>query len=136
MNSTLKLKLGLLAMIVIFSAMAIIPSFYPGAPSWLKKYFSPGELKLGLDLQGGVHLVLRVDLKEAAEKSLDMAASQLKNSLAEKDITAVQIDSGDPGKIIYTLPNTGAVATLQELIQGDYDNLDIKVDAEEGTFPA
>ena len=34
MNSTLKLKLGLLAVIVIFSAMAIIPSFYPGAPSW------------------------------------------------------------------------------------------------------
>ena len=135
MNSTLKLKLGLLAVIVIFSAMAIIPSFYPGAPSWLKKYFSPGELKLGLDLQGGVHLVLRVDLKEAAEKSLDMAASQLKNSLAEKDITAVQLDSGDPGKIIYTLPNTGAVATVQELIRDDYTNLDIKIDAEEGTFP-
>lgn len=135
MNSTLKLKLGLLAVVVIFSVMAIIPSFYPGSPTWLKKYFSPGELKLGLDLQGGVHLVLRVDLKEAAEKSLDMAASQLKNSLAEKDITAVQLDSGDPSKIIYTLPNTGAVATVQELIRDDYKNLDIKVDTEEGTFP-
>ena len=77
MNTTLKLNLGLLAVIVIFSVMAIVPSFYPGAPSWWKKYLAPEGLKLGLDLQGGVHLVLRVDLKEAAEKSLDMAAGQL-----------------------------------------------------------
>ncbi len=135
MNTTLKLKLGLLAVIVVFSVMAIVPSFYPGAPSWLKKYFAPEGLKLGLDLQGGVHLVLKVDLKKAAEKSLEMAAGQLKNSLAEKDITAVQIDSGDPDKIIFTLPNTGAVTTVQGLILDDYDNLDIKIDAHEGTFP-
>ena len=80
-------------------------------------------------------MVLRVDLQKAAESSLSIAASQLKSSLGEKDITAVQLDSGDPGKIIYTLPNTGAVATVQELIQDDYKNMDIKVDAEEGTFP-
>ena len=83
MNTTLKLKLGMLAVIIIFSVMAILPSFYPAAPSWVKKYFAPDGLKLGLDLQGGVHLVLRVDLKEAAEKSLGKAASQLKNSLAD-----------------------------------------------------
>jgi SecD/SecF fusion protein len=125
----------MLAVIVIFSVMAIVPSFYPGAPSWWTKYLAPEGLKLGLDLQGGVHLVLKVDLKKAAEKSLDMAAGQLKNSLAEKDITVVQIDSGNPDKIIFTLPNTGAVETVQGLILDDYSNLDIKIDAEEGTFP-
>lgn len=135
MNTSLKLKLGLVAVIVIFSLMAIIPSFYPGAPSWWKKYLAPEGLKLGLDLQGGVHLVLRVDLKEAAEKSLDMAAGQLKNALAEKDITAVQIDSGSPDTIIFTLPNTGAVNTVQGLMLDDFKNLDIKIDAEQGTFP-
>lgn len=135
MNTTLKLKLGLLAVTIIFSILAIVPSFYPGAPSWWKNYLAPEGLKLGLDLQGGVHMVLRVDLEKAAEKSLEMSAGQLKNSLAEKDITAVQIDSGDPNKIIFTLPNTGAVSTVQELIAGDFENLDIKVDAEEGSFP-
>ena len=96
MNTTLKLKLGMVAVIVIFSILAIVPSFYPGAPSWWKNYLAPEGLKLGLDLQGGVHLVLRVDLEEAAEKSLDMAAGQLKNALAEKDITAC---------LLYTSPS-------------------------------
>jgi len=135
MNTSLKLKLGLLAMIIIFSIMAIVPSFYAGTPSWWKKYLAPEGLKLGLDLQGGVHLVLRVNLKEAAEKSLDISASQLKTALEEKNITVVQIDSGDPAKIVYTLPNTGAVATVEELIKDRFKNLDIKVDAEEGSFP-
>ncbi|GAB4333280.1 MAG: protein translocase subunit SecDF [Desulfobulbaceae bacterium] len=135
MNTSLKLKLGLLAAIIVFSVLAIVPSFYPGAPSWWKKYLAPEGLKLGLDLQGGVHMVLRVDLKEAAEKSLDIAANQLRNALAEKEITAVQLDSGETGKVIFTLPNTGAVSIVQELIKDRFQNLNITVDAEKGSFP-
>ncbi|MDH3329921.1 MAG: protein translocase subunit SecD [Desulfobulbaceae bacterium] len=135
MNTTLKLKIALLVGLIIFSVTAILPSFYADAPSWWKKYLAPEGLKLGLDLQGGVHLVMRVDLEKAAEKSLDISASQLKDSLTEKNITAVQIDSGDPNKIIFTLPNTGAVDTVQEIITGEFEDLDITVAAEEGSFP-
>lgn len=135
MNTTLKLKIALLVGLILFSVMAIVPSFYAGAPSWWKKYFAPEGLKLGLDLQGGVHLVLQVDPEKAAEKSLDISASQLKDALAEKNITAVQIDSGDPNTVIFTLPNTGAVDTVREIISGDFPDLDINIEAEEGTFP-
>ncbi len=135
MNTTLKLKIGLLFSIIIFSIMTLVPSFYPQAPDWWKKYLAPEGLKLGLDLQGGMHLVLRVDLDKAVENSLELAAGDLKESLADKGITAVQLDSGDPKKIIFTLPNTGAVDTVNEVIKNDFPNLDIKVEAEEGSFP-
>jgi len=135
MNTTNKLKLALLAGLIAFSIVAIIPSFYANTPSWWKKYLAPEGLKLGLDLQGGIHLVMRVDLDKAVENSLDLAASDLKDGLAEKNITAVRMDSSDPNQIVFTLPNTGAVDTVQEVISGDFPNLDIKVEAEEGTFP-
>jgi len=45
---------------------------------------APEGLRLGLDLQGGMHLVLKVDLKKAAEDSLELAAADLKDSLKEK----------------------------------------------------
>ncbi len=135
MNTTLKLKIGLLFTIILFSIMTLVPSFYPQAPSWWKKYLAPEGLKLGLDLQGGMHLVLRVDLDKAVENSLELAAGDLKESLADKGITAVQLDSGDPKKIIFTLPNTGAVDTVNEVIKNDFPNLDIKVEAEQGSFP-
>ncbi|MDW7772914.1 MAG: protein translocase subunit SecD [Desulfobulbaceae bacterium] len=135
MNTTLKLKFGLLAILIIFSVLAVVPSFYPGAPTWWKKYLAPEGLKLGLDLQGGIHVVLRVDLDKAIENSLDLAASDLKEVLAERNITAVRMDSGDSTRIVFTLPNIGVLGTVQEVITGEFENLDISVDSEEGTFP-
>jgi len=135
MNTSLKLKLGLLFILILFSLMVLVPSFYPGAPSWWKKYLAPGGLKLGLDLQGGMHLVLRVDLDKAVENSLDLAASDVKDGLAEKNIHAVRMESPDPHEVIFTLPNTGAVDTVRKIIKEDFPNLDITVQAEKGSFP-
>jgi SecD/SecF fusion protein len=135
MNTNLKLKIGLLFTVILFSIMTLVPSFYPGAPDWWKTYLAPQGLKLGLDLQGGMHLVLRVDLDKAVDNSLELAASDLKEGLAEKNISAVQLDSVDPGQVIFTLPNTGAVDTINQVIKEDFPNLDITVEAEEGSFP-
>ncbi|RUM34319.1 MAG: protein translocase subunit SecDF [Desulfobulbus sp.] len=135
MNTNLRLKIGLLVTVILFSIMTIVPSFYPGAPDWWKKYLAPEGLKLGLDLQGGMHLVLRVDLDKAVENSLELAASDLKEGLAEKNISAVQMDSPDPAQVFFTLPNTGAVDTINQVIKEDFPNLDITVEAEQGSFP-
>ncbi|MFZ5798798.1 MAG: protein translocase subunit SecD [Desulfobulbus sp.] len=135
MNTTLKWKFGLLAVLVAFSILAVIPSFYAGVPAWWKKYLAPQGMKLGLDLQGGIHLVLQVDLDKAAENALDFAATELKDALAEKNITAVRMNSADPREIILSLPNTGAVATVNEVTSGKFEDLDIKINAEAGTFP-
>ena len=135
MNTTLKLKLGLLITLILFAFMILVPSFYPAAPDWWKKYLAPGGLKLGLDLQGGMHLVLQVDLDKAVENSLDLSASDLKDGLAEQNITAVRMSSGDPHQLTFTLPNTGAVDTVNRIIKEDFPNLDITVDAEAGSFP-
>jgi len=135
MNTTMKLKIALLAGLVLFSITAIIPSFYKGAPSWWKTYLAPQGIKLGLDLQGGMHLVLRVELDKAVENSLSLAASDLKNALADKHITVVRMPSTNPQQITFTLPNTGAVNTVNEVIKNDFPSLDIKVLAEQGSFP-
>ncbi|MBW6519758.1 MAG: protein translocase subunit SecD [Desulfoarculaceae bacterium] len=134
MNTSLKLKIGMLLSLIILSIATIVPSFYSATPDWWQKYMAPEGLRLGLDLQGGMHLVLKVDLKKAAEDSLELAAADLKDSLKEKSITAVR-GAGTPGTIIFTLPNTGAVATVQDLIKNDFPNINIQVEAKEGSFP-
>ena len=91
MNSTLKLKIGLVLFLVFFSGLALTPSLYHDLPDWWKKYMAPAGLKLGLDLQGGMHIVLQVDLDKAAENSLDLSASDFKAALAEKNINAVRM---------------------------------------------
>jgi SecD/SecF fusion protein len=55
--------------------------------------------------------------------------------LSEKKITAVRTNSGDPHKVIFTLPNTGVLETVKELVADDFPNLNIDIQSEEGSFP-
>ena len=135
MNSSLKLKIGLVVLLLAFSALALLPSLNPGLPDWWKKYMAPAGLKLGLDLQGGMHIVLQVDLDKAAENSLDLSATDFKSALAEKNINAVRMDAGAAGSILFTLPNTGAIDTVKQILKDSFPNLETKVEAEEGSFP-
>jgi len=135
MNTSLKWKIVLLVFLIIFSGIIIVPSFYKDAPGWWRKYLAPEGLRLGLDLQGGMHLVLKVKLDKAVENSLDLAAQDLKEGLAEQKITAVRTKSDNPQVVNLILPNTEALSTVQELVSGDFPNLDIDIQAEAGTFP-
>ncbi len=135
MSKTLKLKIAALASLVIFALITLLPSFYKGVPDWWKKYLAPEGLRLGLDLQGGMHLVLRVDLEKAIENSLDLAAQNLKDTLAEKKISVVRSESGDPHKVLFIIPNKGALQTVQEVTDKDFSDLSVDIKAEEGGFP-
>ncbi len=135
MNSVLKLKIGLVVFLLCFAGLALTPSLYHDLPDWWKKHLAPAGLKLGLDLQGGMHLVLQVDLEKAAENSLDLAASDFKSALAEKNINAVRMESSNPKSILFTLPNIGAIETVKQILTERFPNIESQVLAEAGTFP-
>ncbi len=58
--------------------------------SWLS-YPLEEKINLGLDLQGGMHLVLEVEVEKAVETSLERLADDLKRDIDEKDIEADRI---------------------------------------------
>ncbi len=96
---------------------------------------APEGLRLGLDLQGGMHLILKVNLKKAEENSLEFAATDLRDALAEESISAVRTSSASADTVIFTLPNAGATEKVQSLIAEDFPDIDVKVEAKEGSFP-
>ncbi len=134
MSSSLRWKIILLLFVTIFATLTVAPSFTK-VPAWWQKYLAPAGLKLGLDLQGGMHLVLKVDLKKAIENNLDLSVQDLKEALAEKKITVVRTASGDARKIILTLPNTGALETVKQTITKDFPDLAVDFQTDQGTFP-
>lgn len=135
MNTSLKLKLGLLVSLIVLAVFTIVPSFYASTPDWWKKYMAPEGLRLGLDLQGGMHLVLKVNLEKAQENTLEFAASDIKDTLAEKSITAVRTPSTDLAVAIFTLPNAGALEQVRALITEDFPDIEASVESKEGSFP-
>lgn len=135
MNTTLKLKFAFLIMVILLSIITVVPSFFAGTPAWWKTYLAPEGLRLGLDLQGGMHLVLKVNLKKAEENSLEFAANDLKDALAEQSISAVRTSGATADTVIFTLPNTGAVDKVKSLVAEDFPDIDARMETKEGSFP-
>ncbi len=135
MKKSLRWKVILLIGMIVFSGMAVVPSFKHDVPEWWKKYLAPAGLRQGLDLQGGMHLVLQVDLEKAIENTLDLAAGNLKDHLTTKQISVVRTPSDNPNEVVLTLPNTGAVDTVRDVVKGDFPDLSINIQSEAGSFP-
>jgi preprotein translocase subunit SecD len=57
----------------------------PRTPNWLSALYAR-PMYLGLDLRGGVHFMLQVDMKAALERRADVLATDLRNALREKNI--------------------------------------------------
>ena len=66
----------------------------PATPDWLQS-LGAGPLKLGLDLRGGVHFLLEVDMQEALVKAQDQMLQDFRTDLREEKLryTAIRKDS-------------------------------------------
>ncbi len=66
----------------------------PTTPDWLSDYGGQ-PMKLGLDLSGGVHFLLEVDVAAAVERRLEFYTTGIKHALREKRIRGrVSLDEG------------------------------------------
>src|SRR5216684_112983 len=54
------------------------------------------QLKLGLDLKGGVHLVLRVETDDALRIETDQEMERLREELKTRNIPVTNMDAPDP----------------------------------------
>lgn len=57
----------------------------PTTPDWLRA-LGAGPMKLGLDLRGGVHFLLQVDMEKALSQRLSVYESEIKSVLREERI--------------------------------------------------
>ncbi|MEZ4454311.1 MAG: protein translocase subunit SecD [Nannocystaceae bacterium] len=87
MRRFLKLKALFLALLMVFSTLMVLPSIADIAkfplPGWITENFT-NKFKLGLDLQGGLHLEYSVAVDEALENKLDQIAGELEAAFREK----------------------------------------------------
>ena len=95
----------LLSLAVILSVILFLPStpLFKHMPEWWKQYLPNKGITLGLDLQGGIHLVLEVESERAVEIAMDRMANSLTELLAEKKIPVESVKRTSPTEITVTL---------------------------------
>src|SRR6266542_225072 len=83
----------ILVVLVVFSAVGVYPivaaRYGIHSPGWLMDK----QLKLGLDLKGGVHLVLRVETDDALRSETDQEMERLRDALQNRKIPFTKLAS-------------------------------------------
>ena len=84
MNQNLRWKLlTVFGIFVIFFTLGVYPILAPRYQLPLPAWLSAKQLKLGLDLKGGVHLVLRVQTEQALQAATTTTAEQIREELQD-----------------------------------------------------
>ena len=108
-----------LAMMVLASLIFFLPSYpplYKELPRWLRDILPDKGITLGLDLQGGIHLVLEVEEDRAVEIAVDRTAAGLQDLLVEKKIPAESAKRTGPSRVTISFQNAELKAQVQKLL--------------------
>ncbi len=115
-------RLIVLALVVVLSVIFFIPSyqpFYQALPAWLKAVMPNKGITLGLDLQGGIHLVMEVDEDRAVEIAVDRSVVSLQDLLVDKKIPVESVTRTGPTQVTIQFQNAELKAQIQKMIE-DY----------------
>ena len=129
MNKSLMRRLILLSVVVVGAILLFLPSMpvvKDSLPEWWKKNKVLGnKINLGLDLQGGMHLVYQVQTEEALKSATARYADGLKMTAAEKKITLAGIMAVSDTDIEATLTNSSDVEKFRNMAT-DLGTLEVK----------
>lgn len=121
MRRFVKLKALFLACLMGLAALAISPSIAKiggfTLPEWITQTFTR-QFKLGLDLQGGLHLEYSVAVDEALENKLDRVAAELDAAFREKKDLEVEIERLGVTGLKIRLPSPDDIAAATDDVLG------------------
>ncbi len=100
------------------------------SPEWLTALHA-APMYLGLDLRGGVHFMLQVDMKAALSQKIDSLAADIRTALREKDVRHGGI-ARNGSNIEVRIRDQAQLAAAKRLLADQFTDLQI-VEAAEGT---
>jgi preprotein translocase subunit SecD len=129
-------RLLALGIIVVLSGAFFLPStpFFQMLPSWWQENFPSKGTRLGLDLQGGMHLVLEVQTDKAVEINLDRTADGIMGLLEDNDIPGVKAKRFDQANVQVMMPGDHTDDEVATIITGTYPRLIQRSSDQEGVL--
>lgn len=123
MWQSIQWRAGLIVFFLALSILFLVPSLVDSLPKWWGKVLPTEKIHLGLDLRGGMYLLLEVETQKAVDSAMDKYASDIKDTLAKKDIPFIKVERAPDGKISVILPDSKANDRFTQIRSDQYGNL-------------
>jgi len=101
-----------------FTALNLAPT----TPGWLQA-LNAGKMSLGLDLQGGVHFLMEVDMDAALERRMDNTVSTIRQLLRSERIRSRALALEEPNLIVARFDDEDSRSEARALIRENFVEL-------------
>lgn len=119
MRQSLVIRLVLLLVCMLAAVVYLAPSFVSGL--W---FLPENGIRLGLDLQGGSHLVLEVEVEKAVENRMRRIRSGIRDELRERGIAFTGLDIDDSGELVIAA-SPDNMERIRELLSTEFPQLEV-----------
>jgi len=112
-------RFALLALVVVLSVVFFLPSYkplYQALPEWARKILPDKGITLGLDLQGGIHMVMEVDEDRAVEIAVERSVASLADVLVDKKLPAESVKRTSANQVTIQFANAELKSQIQKLV--------------------
>ncbi len=119
-------KPALVVAVIIAAVIFVLPTVHmrltatPQPTLWPKK-----KINLGLDLQGGMHLVLEVETEKAVESTIERLVQELRSQLRTDRIAYADLKQVDGSRIAAQLQGQENIAKFEALLDKEFQDLRI-----------
>ena len=105
--------------VLIIAAVLVAPTFKPGW--WPHK-----QINLGLDLKGGMHLVLEVETEKAVESTVDRIREELRSLLRKERIRHQGIKPAGETGLSVTIMDRDEIEGIRKILKREYGDVEVK----------
>lgn len=131
MRRGVAVRFAIFVIAILVSLVYLTPTFLSkensgrqkeGMPDWWPSFLPTDRIHLGLDLQGGSHLILEVKVDKAIENNIERVRNEIANLLRERGISDVSVERVQGTQIHLKFP-AASVERVQAVLKGDFPNL-------------
>ena len=135
MGKNLKGKTAFIVALLVVFCYGIVGIPHGFGPAALKQAITD-RINLGLDLKGGIHLVLQVHVAESINSTTDRDVERIQDDLSKASVTGAtvgKLDPAHPEAISVTGVSAANASSTRAILQGvDYNNYDVATSSDGG----
>jgi preprotein translocase subunit SecD len=114
--------------VVLLAVICLVPNWVQTFPGWWKAVFPTQPIHLGLDLQGGIHMVLEVDADKAVQNAVDLLRDQLRRDLRDEEIATRDWKRVGSTSLTFELVSQSRSEELQTFVENTFPGLELQSD--------
>jgi preprotein translocase subunit SecD len=122
MRQSILTRLIIFGIATLAAVIYLLPTFVAGLPDWWSSVLPTDKIHLGLDLQGGTHLVLEVKVDKAIENNVERIRGDLVNVLREKGVSGVSVERVEGTQIQIKVAAANA-ERVRGILKSDFGHL-------------